>query len=151
MKYSAILIGTILLFAGCDSVGSSEQLPPEELIQGSWQVSFATIDGQVYPVTVPGFGQIQAIFDESNVEYIFPGIDANGLPTAQTDTLRGNWNFNENYSTLYITNIGNELVAQMEWSIINIGVGLLQTSYDGPSATNPAVTATYEITYRLTE
>lgn len=152
MKYSTFLVGALFLLVNCSDVsGVSEPLSPEELIVGSWQVSNASIDGQIYPVTNPGFGQIQAIFDESNVTYIFPGVDANGLPTAQTDTLRGDWNFNGDYSKLFITNIPNELVSEMEWGIMNIGVGLLQTTYVGPSPLNQSVTANYEITYRLTQ
>ncbi len=151
MKYSTLLVGALLIFLGCDSVGSTEQLSPEELIQGSWQVSFATIDGEVYPVTVPGLGQIQAIFNENNVEYTYPAVDENGLPTGQTDTLNGDWSFNDEHSRLIISNIGNGIVSEMEWVIVNIGVGLLQTSYEGPSAFNPALTSTYEITYRLIE
>ncbi len=152
MKYSTLFVGALFLFVGCSDVsGVSEPLTPEDLILGSWQVSAATIDGEVYPVTIPGLGQIEAIFHESGVEYIYPGVNANGIPTGETDTLTGEWHFNEDHSMLYITNISEGFSSDMEWSVIRIGVGLLQTTYNGPSITNPNTTVTYDITYQLTE
>lgn len=150
MKYSTLFLGALFLVYGCSDVsGVSEQQTPEELIIGTWQVSSASIDGQVYPVTNPGFGQIQATFSEDGVEYILPGVDANGIPTIQTDTLNGDWNFNDAHTMLYITNIAGSFTTDMEWSVVNIGVGLLQTSYVGPNPTDFSSTATYDITYRL--
>lgn len=139
----------MLLFSGCDNVsGSSEQLSPEELILGSWKVSAATIDNQSYLVTTPGFGQMQAIIDESKILYIYPQVNAFGVPTAQNDTLTATWSFNVDHTIFTLSNPQDGSVL-LVWDIMNLGVGLLKTSYQAQSAANESTLSTYELTYSL--
>jgi len=151
MKFSTVMLGAFIIFIGCDNVsGSLEQLPPEELILGSWQVSFARIDNQVYPVTTPGFGQMRAIIAENTILYIYPDVDDNGLPTAKNDSLYAFWSFNNDNSLITISNPQDNSTL-LVWEVLNLSVGLLKTSYEAQSPSSTEATSTYELTYSLTE
>lgn len=87
MRTLIILAVSLFILTNCNDVTGSEEIKtPSEMILGKWKVSEATIDGSVYPVTNPGFGQIEVTFTENDVEYIYPGVDDSGMPTASTDT-----------------------------------------------------------------
>lgn len=63
---------SLFILTNCNDVTGSEEIKtPSEMILGKWKVSEATIDGSVYPVTNPGFGQIEVTFTENDVEYIY--------------------------------------------------------------------------------
>lgn len=143
------ILGTVLLLLNCSSFTGTPELPPnEDLIIGSWVVHIASIDGQNYPITNPGFGQIKVSFDESNLEYIYPLLNEYSLPTTFSDTLNAAWNFDDSYTSILITNRddGGE---DLNWEILEIGVGLLHTRYEGQSPTDPNILSTYDITYSL--
>ncbi len=149
MKRVFLFVGLFLLWINCSNVvGTPELPPPEELILGTWQVFDVIVDGQNFPVTNPGAGQIQITFEDSTVIYIYPEPDVNGLPTSGTDTLYGDWYFRDNYSDIFITNYSpND--ENLVWDIVEIGVGLLHTSYIGRAISDTSSTSTYEFIYRL--
>lgn len=149
MKHTIFLIGILIFAVNCEDVtGMQELKTPKEMILGTWRVSIATIDGDIYPVTNPGFGQIEVEFSENMVEYIYPGVDENGMPTAKTDTLVGNWELLEENTLIHITHTVNNATL-FEWGIVNLSVGLLQTSFESQSPLDPQRLSRYVLTYKL--
>ncbi|MBO6536270.1 MAG: hypothetical protein JJ966_08615 [Balneolaceae bacterium] len=151
MRTLIILAVSLFILTNCNDVTGSEEIKtPSEMILGKWKVSEATIDGSVYPVTNPGFGQIEVTFTENDVEYIYPGVDDSGMPTASTDTLIANWQLENESTLIHITHPINN-VTLFEWEVVNLGVGLLKTSFISQSPLDQQSTSTYILTYQLIE
>ena len=148
MKLRLICIALMLSY-GCSTAPTGNvETNPEVLILGTWNVSNASVDGQTYPITNPGFGQVQAIFEADNFTYIYPHVEANGLPTGRTDTLNAFWTFNASYDTLRFTDkLSSELV--LIWHVKELKVGLLSTDYVTQRPDNAEVTSFYDIDYKL--
>ena len=146
MKYF-LATAAILLFVQCSSSTSTE-FTTSELLQGTWEVTAAKVDGSVYPVTNPGLAQIKAIFGETAFQYIYPETDTNGLPTIYTDTLSGTWALNTDETVINITATG-ATDPTLVWAINRLSVGTLDVTFDQISATGQG-TSTYNFTYSLT-
>lgn len=146
---SYLLISCALVLLSCSSDSDNKELSKTELLQGRWKVTLASIDGTVYPVTTPGFGQIRAIFDGSNYTYIFPALDANNNPTANNDSNEGPWRFNSTETTITLDR-SSDSQPDFEWEILQLSLGTLKTRYTAPKAGSTTETSVYEITYTLT-
>lgn len=148
-KYS---LGTLailfFLTAACTSpIESVEELTTTDLLQGTWVVQKAMINDDEYPVTNPGFGQIEAIFDGDQYKYIFPEIGNNGLPTGKTNFIEGIWSLNQTEDIIIIDRSSIDQDA-LRWEIINLSKGILETEYAEyfPGSEVPSV---FRISYRL--
>lgn len=149
---STVIFSFIIVFGvSCGNVIGTPELPPsEELIQGTWQVFDVIVDGQNFPVTNPGAGQIQVTFEDYDVEYIYPELNENQLPTSNSDTLWGDWSFNDDESLVTIANFSEDEPSKtLEWEIVSLGIGLLHTRFYERSPTSPDDIITYEFIYRL--
>lgn len=147
MKYTGF--GMVLLFFACSTAPSGVvETDPNELVLGSWEVNSASIDGNNYAITSPGFGQIEAIFEDKLFTYIYPEVGSNGLPNGKTDTLFAIWEFNAAFDTLRFRNPQSG-VTIFEWQVKQLQVGKLSTSYAGEAAQDPSQFSRYNIDYKL--
>lgn len=146
MKYFLTLT-TLFFLIQCSSSTSSD-FTTSELLQGTWGVTAAKVDGSVYPVTNPGLEQIKATFGESSFQYIYPIPDETGRPTANTDTLVGIWELNDDETVISITPNGAP-EPTLVWQIERLLVGTLEVTFEQISATGQG-TSTYNFTYSLT-
>lgn len=150
MRTLVLFITFGLAVAGCsDTTSTTSEQDPTVLILGTWTVTEATIDSQSYPVSTPGFGQVQATFDTDFFTYIYPQLHPEtGFPTGETDTVTAVWAFNDDHSLLTISNpIDNTVI--FEWNILRLQVGVLSTTYKAQSAMNANVISDYAISYKL--
>ncbi|MBO6795092.1 MAG: hypothetical protein JJ895_14375 [Balneolaceae bacterium] len=143
-------LGLLLIVgAACSSTPSgTAESDPEVLILGSWVVSNAQVDGSSYPITTPGFGQIEANFESDLFTYIYPEVGSNGMPNGRTDTLYANWSFNAAFDTLSFTYLNSSEFVFI-WHVKELQVGRLSTDYISRSADNPDQQSKYDINYRL--
>ncbi|HCD53090.1 MAG TPA: hypothetical protein DEQ34_11620 [Balneolaceae bacterium] len=149
MKNSLYLtVFIFLLLSACKGSTGNEELTDLELIQGTWVVQIAVIDGNSQPITNPGLGQMQLTLTESNYTYLFPEVGATGLPTGNTDSIQGIWSFNDDHSMIYLDRsaVGED---DFEWEIIQLSIGILKTRYTERAADGSDGTSTYEFTYKL--
>ena len=144
-----LFIVLLLLLAGCSDDPVSEELTPEELLLGTWKVSSAAIDGQSQPVTNPGLGQISADFQEESYSYIYPETSPLGLPTGNTITTNGTWSFNNDHTLLTLTPAAGSELPTLEWEVISISIGILNTKFEQPNPATGGQTSTFEINYSL--
>ncbi len=139
-----IIVGT-----ACNSTPSgAPESNPEVLILGAWAVSTAQVDGSTYPITTPGFGQIEAIFENNKFTYVYPEIGSSGTPNGRTDTLYANWSFNASFDTLSFTYLDSDEMVFI-WHVKELQVGRLSTDYTSRSADNPDEQSKYDINYKL--
>ena len=146
-----ILVITVLFTVGMACSSTSVETPendPEVLILGTWVVQSAQVDDTVYPLTSPGFGQVQAKFDNETFTYIYPERDSFGLPTENTDTLIAHWSFNASLDSLTFS-IPNTNQVILKWHIESLGIGKMSTNYNSESANDPNQVSRYKIDYRL--
>ena len=144
-----LFIVLLLLLAGCSDDPVSEELSPEELLLGTWKVNSAVIDGQNQPVTNPGLGQISATFQEESYNYVFPETSSIGLPTGNTVTTSGTWSFNSDNTLLTLTPVAGSQLPTLEWEIISLSPGILNTRFEQPNPANGGQTSNFEINYSL--
>lgn len=148
-QFYIIILSLFLIHCG-NTIGTPELPQPEELILGTWEVFDASIDGQKFPITNPGFGQIQTTFMESTVEHIYPKIDERGLPSILADTLYGPWYFNDDYSMVSLFD-EDGLDNSFDWDVVELGVGILHTRFVERSPADTTTLSTYDIIYRLVD
>ncbi len=147
IKFISILL--FVSFIGCSTDSGSDSLTKEELLIGSWKVTSAVIDSTNTPVTVPGLGQISATFTTTSYTYTYPEVNEQGQPTSNTASVTGTWSFNEDYSMLTLVPPANSNFPTLEWEIITLSIGILNTRFEQRSAADPTQTSTYEINYIL--
>lgn len=145
---SIVIITLLLSLNACSTDSGSDQLSPEELIEGRWVLQSAIIDGNGQPITTPGLGQIALTVNSGNYTYIYPELGSNNLPNGQTDTLSGTWEFSSDYSTFTLDRSDYQQ-EPFVWEILRLSNGVFDTQYVERSAAGGAGTSTYNFTYRL--
>lgn len=149
MKHLKSITGLFLMIAvmGCSSPTEVvEELTDFDHIQGTWVLQQAIINGDDTPVTNPGLGQIQATFTEKTYVYVFPEIGTNGFPTGNTDSIEGDWSFNEDHSEISLDRSAYDQ-EPFVWTIKNLANGIFDTEYreSFPGSTAESV---FEFSYR---